>query len=719
MVDNKHLKKLSQNLLEILNDNEYYDITIEVGNDPYVKIFHAHMNILNYRSPYIRRILSTNKKKNDETLVQIKLTSISPEIFQIILRYIYGGTISLEEYDALDIVKILVAAYELSLQELVTYIQSFLIKKQANWMETNFDLIYQTSFENDSFMELQKYCNDLMSKYPDKILKSLDFSTTPETLIVSLIQNDKLQMSEIQVWEHVLKWGLAQNPELSSDPSNLSKNDFITLKNTLQQCIPFIKFYNLTAQEFSAKVLPYKKVLPKELFNDLLTTFLNLHPSSKPSVMSKPHMTKKINSDNHDATELFERYMKAAEEGSLVAQTNIGFHYQNGIGIPKDENKAFEWYMKAAEGGNVDAQNNLGDCYKKGIGVPKNDDKSFEWYMKSAEGGNLNAQTNIGHCYENGIGVEQNLDKSIHWYKKAAECGCEIAQYNLGCFYEIGIGVEKNGDKAFEYFKASAERGYVKSQVRLGFLYNCGYGTKKDLKNAIYWLEKAAKNGDSLAQYNLAECYELGNGVDKDEIKAFVLYKESAENGYVGAKFILGYYYVNGIGTEVNKEKGFELFNDAAGRNVPDNLDDGLVSDMDRVNYWYHKVTEEDNKLALFKLGEFYELGKGVCKNERRALEFYKKSADQGFIDAYYKLGRIYGHGYEIDINKKKAFDSYKIAAEGGNIDAQLALASLYAQGDEGTEKNMEMAIYWYKIVNEVLEEEYLDALLKLLTSDV
>ena len=86
MVDNKLLPKLSQNLLEILNDEEYYDITIEVGNDPYVKIFRAHMVILNYRSSHLRRILSTNKKKNNEDLVHIKLSNISPEIFQIILR---------------------------------------------------------------------------------------------------------------------------------------------------------------------------------------------------------------------------------------------------------------------------------------------------------------------------------------------------------------------------------------------------------------------------------------------------------------------------------------------------------------------------------------------------------------------------------------------------------------------------------------------------------
>ncbi|PKY33167.1 hypothetical protein RhiirB3_532364 [Rhizophagus irregularis] len=99
MDDNKFLPKLSQNFLELLNDDEYYDITIEVGNDPYVKVFRAHIAILNYRSPYLRRILSTNKKKNDGILTHIKLPNILPEIFQIILRYIYGGRLSLKEYN--------------------------------------------------------------------------------------------------------------------------------------------------------------------------------------------------------------------------------------------------------------------------------------------------------------------------------------------------------------------------------------------------------------------------------------------------------------------------------------------------------------------------------------------------------------------------------------------------------------------------------------------
>jgi hypothetical protein len=77
----------------------------------------------------------------------------------------------LEEYNTSYIIKILVAGSELGLQELIIYLQSFLIETQANWIELNFDLIYKTSFENNSFLELQKFCNDLTSKEPDKFFK--------------------------------------------------------------------------------------------------------------------------------------------------------------------------------------------------------------------------------------------------------------------------------------------------------------------------------------------------------------------------------------------------------------------------------------------------------------------------------------------------------------------------------------------------------------------
>ncbi|GES76333.1 carbohydrate-binding module family 13 protein [Rhizophagus clarus] len=267
MVDNKLLPKLSQNLLETLDDEEYYDITIEAGNESNVEIF--------------------------------------------LLRYIYGGMIPLEEYDVLDIVKILVAVNELSLQELIPYLESFLIENKANWMEQNFDLIYQISFENDSFSELQKYCIDLISnKEPNKLFNSLNFSSISEKLLVTIIQNNNLRMSEIQVWEYVIKWGLAQNPELPADYASFSEDNFDTLKNTLQQLIPLIKFHNLTSKEFLHNVFPYREILPKRLYIDLLKVYLNsdYRPSKK---FSSKNIDSMIISNQH--VELISKWINKLE----------------------------------------------------------------------------------------------------------------------------------------------------------------------------------------------------------------------------------------------------------------------------------------------------------------------------------------------------------------------------------------------------------------------
>src|SRR5947207_13464793 len=80
---------------------------------------------------------------------------------------------------------------------------------------------------------------------------------------------------------------------------DFSKEDFDDLKKTLQQCIPSIKFHNLTSQEFMDKVLPYEDIFPRELYKDLIKTFLSLSdPSRKPS--DKSNIDSKIIT-NHNA----------------------------------------------------------------------------------------------------------------------------------------------------------------------------------------------------------------------------------------------------------------------------------------------------------------------------------------------------------------------------------------------------------------------------------
>ena len=106
--------------------------------------------------------------------------------------------------------------------------------------------------------------------------------------------------------------------------------------------------------------------------------------------------------------------------------------------------EAFKYCKKAAEQGEVHAQYNLGNMYADGKGVKQDYFKAFEWYQKAAEQGNADAQCFLGFMYQYGQGVKQDYFKAFEWWQKAAEQGDAEAQFNLGVMYNIGKGVKQD-----------------------------------------------------------------------------------------------------------------------------------------------------------------------------------------------------------------------------------------------------------------------------------
>ncbi|GES83884.1 kinase-like domain-containing protein [Rhizophagus clarus] len=454
----------------------------------------------------------------------------------MVLRYIYGGRLSLEEYDTSDIIKILVASIELNLQELINHLQLFLIENKRNWMEQNFNLIYQTSFENDSFLKLQHFCSELMFKEPEKIFNSIDFTSLSEKCLISLIRHDNFQMKEIQVWEHVLKWGIAQNPELPSDPSSYSKDDFSVLKNTLLQFIPLIKFHNLTPNEFVDK--PNKNLELKKDFNimvneinDFIYKLVNEALESK---SLKQEVIEYFNDHNINAREIYDWLLNYQVSTNSIFL--LGYYNFYGIITSLNREKAFNMFINASEKNHTLAQYFVGNCYNYGFGTIKNEKLSFEYYEKAANNNYAEAQFVIGNGYRNGVGIEKNFKKAFYWYEKAAHNGNLKATHNLGNCYIYGIGVEKDRNKAFELFKQSAEGGDPVGIRMLGYCYNNGIGTKIDNRKAFELYYKVANLGDEIAQYRLAIMHEEGNGIIKDKNKAIYWYSKSANQGHEKAR---------------------------------------------------------------------------------------------------------------------------------------------------------------------------------------
>lgn len=86
----------------------------------------------------------------------------------------------------------------------------------------------------------------------------------------------------------------------------------------------------------------------------------------------------------HDYVRAAPLLLVAAEHGAPVAQTYIGYMYQNGLGVPRDYVVAAGWLNQAAQQGAPTAQFLLGLLYDKGFGVPQDWIQAEVWLNLAA-----------------------------------------------------------------------------------------------------------------------------------------------------------------------------------------------------------------------------------------------------------------------------------------------------------------------------------------------
>ncbi|RHZ73556.1 hypothetical protein Glove_230g195 [Diversispora epigaea] len=244
----KFLEKFCQDISELLNDKEEYNVIIEVGQEQNKKTFTAHSAILRYRSSYFNKKLTNIVPSEENNNKIITIPNISAQIFEIILKYIYGLMIKTVKMDTRTMYDLMIVANEL---------------------ESHFTLVYNSIFKYDKFKDLENFCNNIIENHPNVIFESVEFTSLHESVLLSILERDDLQMHESQIWDYVIKWGTAKDSTLPEKLEEWSDENFITLKTALQQCLPHVRYFQISNSDVIDKIKPYKKILDKQLWNDL------------------------------------------------------------------------------------------------------------------------------------------------------------------------------------------------------------------------------------------------------------------------------------------------------------------------------------------------------------------------------------------------------------------------------------------------------------------
>lgn len=312
-------------------------------------------------------------------------------------------------------------------------------------------------------------------------------------------------------------------------------------------------------------------------------------------------------------------------------------------------------------------------CY--GLGTEQNDTEAFKWFEKSAIEGNKFAQFSLANLYYYGNGTDQSYEQAYHWYMKAAQQGQPYAAYAIAQMYANGEAVEKNDVQAQNYYK-QALAGFQKLEAdeqaddnlfyKMGRMFKLGLGTEVDMAKAIDYFKLAADLGNRNARRTMALEYISGENIEQDIEKGIEMLTELAGSGDTMSAYKLGKIYLAG---EV------------------------VYTDLDKAEKYLLQAANDNNEYAMYSLAKLYLLDEK--KELPQAVRWLEKACERDTIKPYaaYAYAKILLDDNEFH-DTGKAIPLLEETANDNNWCAYL-LGKLYIFGNDGLEKDKEIAVEW------------------------
>ncbi|MBL4774638.1 MAG: SEL1-like repeat protein [Mariprofundus sp.] len=300
--------------------------------------------------------------------------------------------------------------------------------------------------------------------------------------------------------------------------------------------------------------------------------------------------------------------------------------------------------------------------------------------------------------------------------QQAAEKGYDQAQYVLGVMYIDGKGTKKNNKYAARWLKAAAIQGHAPARYKLQSIDSSHSDASRRRFTSSLWSKKINTQPPKSPQQSETKKTPQHSGIEvftepmssqkkpahnkrrdttrskilphkkttqspipmkanvaksnnkKSDRNMFQHYVKAVRQGAAHDQLMLGLMYHEGRGIKKNDARAVYLFNQAANQ--------GLAN-------------------AQFSLALMLHGGHGVNKDEALAMQWLTRAANQGLAGAQYSLGLIYATSIASKDNKK-AMHWWKQAAMQQHVQAQHNLAVMYLKGI-GIKENRAEAIRWFQ----------------------
>lgn len=396
--------------------------------------------------------------------------------------------------------------------------------------------------------------------------------------------------------------------------------------------------------------------------------------------------------------------------------------------------------QSSAENGNAQAQFELSCCYKEGWGVDKAPQSAHFWLQKSAEKGYADAQYQWAWIIERDA---RSMDQALAWYKKAAEQGELLSQLKLAKYYDTK-GVHFLPHEAVELYQKIVSNDLIRTDVgddvkksvndaraeaafALAEKYRQGKDVAQSYERAAEYYQQALiiNPNNEKAAYYLGLFHMQGSGVPQNVAAARLFFLRALERGHVQARCQLG----NIARTSGDLDKAVKWYRDAdllGDAEAPYNLamfyekdarqyGEAIAHYLKAIKRLYKPALDRFIEIAQAKgdlaclVGQLFEVGQGVVKNEYTACQWYKKALALGYLQALENLEQlaaksrealyIYGEMYLSGPvkNEARALELLSRAARAGHQSALERLKELAASSEVAAKANTILGLMFFK----------------------
>ncbi|KAG0250587.1 hypothetical protein DFQ27_009333 [Actinomortierella ambigua] len=190
---------LGNDLLKLVGSPTGADIKFIIGEEKATR--HGHSLILSIRCPYFADALSSSWREGTDGI--FRKPNVRPQIFDLILQYIYSGQVTLDEKVVPELIQ---AADELRIKDLVHGCEEYALKNLSN--ENVFAMTMLASLHGLDRLRVE--CHDHIAFNFDILKKGRHILTLDGDNLLEVLAMDQLDVPEIEIWKVVVRWAYFQ-----------------------------------------------------------------------------------------------------------------------------------------------------------------------------------------------------------------------------------------------------------------------------------------------------------------------------------------------------------------------------------------------------------------------------------------------------------------------------------------------------------------------------